>query len=318
MIDGMDPGCALEPPIPAQLHRLHRDRALSVLAERQHGTVAHRQLTAIGFSRHAIAHLIERCHLRVVHRGVYAVGPARLTRTARWMAAVLAAGPGAALSHRSAAALWRLLPDDGRDVEITMDRRLRDRDGIWARSGKLPKDEVTTVDGIPVTTVARTIIDLAGLLSRPRLERVMDDAEVRQLADVTSLRTLLRRYPRRRGVGTINAIHADQLAATITRSDFEARFLAFLILGGLPRPLVNHHISRIGECDFVWPEARLIVELDGYATHGTRRSFEADRARDRALHVAGWRVIRITWRQLRDEPDQLAADLRALMEMPAS
>ena len=229
------------------------------------------------------------------------------------MAAVLAVGTGAVLSHRSAAALWRLLADDGRAVEISVDRMLRGRDGIRVRSGRLPTDEVTTVDGIRVTTVARTILDLAGLLPRPRLERVIDDAELRQLADATSLRTLLHRYPRRRGVGIINTILADHLAATITRSDFEARFLAFLSANVLPRPLVNHQIERVGECDVVWPEARLVVELDGYATHGTRRSFETDRARDRALHVAGWRVIRVTWRQLRDQPDQLANDLRALL-----
>jgi len=294
------------------VHTLDRDRALFVRAERQHATVAHRQLVALGFSRHAIAHLVERRQLRVMHRGVYAVGPARPTREARWMAAVLAVGPGAVLSHRSAAALWRLLADDGREVEITVERRLRDRDGIRVRSGRLPSDEVATVDGIRVTTVARTILDLAGILPRPRLERIIDDAQLRQLADCTSLRTLLQRYPRRR-VGIISAILADYVAATVTRSEFEACFLAFLSANSLPRALVNHHISPVGECDFVWREARLIVELDGYATHGTRRSFEADRARDRALHVAGWRVIRITWRQLRDEPDQLAHDLRALL-----
>lgn len=233
------------------------------------------------------------------------------------MAAALAVGPGAAVSHRSAAALWRLLPDDGCEVEITVDRRLRDRNGIRVRSGRLPADEVTTVDGIPVTTVARTILDLAGLLPAPRLERVMDDAEVRRLADVTSLQTLLQRYPLRRGLGVIHALLADHRVAAITRSDFEARFLAFVIANVLRRPLVNHHIAQVGECDFVWPEARLIVELDGYATHATRRSFEADRARDRALHVAGWRVIRITWRQLRDGPERIAADLRALLEKRA-
>lgn len=194
MIGRVDPRCAVEPPISAQVHTLDRDRALFVRAERQHATVAHRQLVALGFSRHAIAHLVQRRHLRVIHRGVYASGPARPTREARRMAAVLAVGPGAVLSHRSAAALWRLLADDGRAVEVTVERRLRDRDGIRVRSGKLPDDEVITVDGIRVRTVARTILDLAGLLPWPRLERVIDDAELRRLADSTSLRTLLQRY----------------------------------------------------------------------------------------------------------------------------
>lgn len=313
MIGRMDPRCALEPLISARVHTLDRDLALSVRAGRQHATVAHRQLVALGFSRHAIAHLVKRRYLRVVHHGVYAVGPARLTREGRWMAAVLAIGPGAVLSHRSAAALWGLLADDGRDVAVTVDRRLRARDGIRVRSGRLPADEVTTVDRIPVTTVARTILDLAGVVPAPRVERVMDDAEVRQLADATSLQALLQRYPLRRGVGIIRAILADQRAAAITRSDFEAHFLGSVIASGLPRPLVNHHIPQVGECDFVWPTARLVIELDGYATHGTRRSFEADRARDRALQVSGWRVVRITWRQLRDGPERLAADLRALL-----
>lgn len=309
----MDLPSAVKPPPAAQVQKLGRDRALAVLAGRQHTIVAHRQLVTLGFSRHTITHMVDRSRLRVVHRGVYAVGPARLTREARWMAAVLAAGPAAVLSHRSAAALWRLISDDGRVVEVTVDRDLRPRTGVHARFTKLRDDELTTVDGVSVTTVARTILDLAAVLPRQRLERAMDEAEVRQLTDATTLPALLDRHPRRRGAGVLRQILAEHLAATITRSEFEERFLAFLIDNALPRPLVNHQIPDAGECDFAWPEARLIVELDGYATHGTRRGFEADRARDRALQVAGWRVIRITWRQLRDEPRRIVADLYALL-----
>jgi very-short-patch-repair endonuclease len=165
--------------------------------------------------------------------------------------------------------------------------------------------------------VARTILDLAGVLRRPRLERVMDDAEVRELADATPLSVLVERHPGRCGVATIRAIRADHAGPAMTREELERRFVMFLDDHDLPRALVNHQIPGIGECDIVWPEARLVVELDGYETHGARYSFEADRARDRALQVAGWRVIRITWRQLRDDPQRLAEDLRALLRAPA-
>jgi very-short-patch-repair endonuclease len=260
--------------------------------------------------------MVDRARLHLVHRGVYAVGHPGLTRKGRWMAAVLAAGPGAVLSHRSAGALWTIVSGDGRVVAVSRTAACGRRPGIQIHRVQLEADEVTTVDGIPVTTVARTLLDLAGELPRGRLERALDEAEVRRLGDATPLRELIDRYPRRRGTRTLREIRADHVGAVMTRHELERRFVIFLDDHDLPRPLVNHQIPDIGECDIVWPGARLVVELDGYETHGTRRSFESDRARDRALQVAGWRVVRITWRQLRDDPRQVAADLRVLLSAP--
>ncbi|MDX6690350.1 MAG: hypothetical protein QOG15_1807 [Solirubrobacteraceae bacterium] len=286
---------------------------MAELARVQHATVARRQLLALGFGRHAIARMLDKGRLHLVHRGVYAVGQARLTRGGRWMAAVLAVGPGAVLSHRSAAALWHIARDRSLLSEVSRAAAGHDRPGIRVHFVHLADDEVTIVDGIPVTTVARTLLDLAADHPRPAVERAMHEAEVLRLADSTPLQALIDRYPRRRGTRTLRAIIYERAGDIVTRSEFEDRFIAFLDDHALPRALVNHRIEGIGECDFAWPDQRVIVELDGYQTHGTRGRFEADRARDRALQVAGWRVIRITWRQLHDRPLELAADLRVLL-----
>jgi len=313
----MDHAAVVDRPTAGKLQQADLDRAITALARGQHATLARQQLVALGFGRHAIDHVIGRGWLRPIHRGVYAVGPARLTAKGRWMAAVLAAGPGAVLSHRSAAALWRLGMAEAADVDVSIDRSRRARDGIVMHRALLPPDEVTTLDGIPVTTVARTLFDLAADIPTHRLERAMHEAEVRRLADTTGLHTLIDRYPRRSGTRALRAVLATQnLGRTITRSELVALFVVFLEDNRLARPATNRVIAtaaRAYECDFVWPGAGLIVELDGYATHGTRRGFESDRACDRALTLAGWRVIRITWRQLRDEPHELAADLRQLL-----
>jgi very-short-patch-repair endonuclease len=235
------------------------------------------------------------------------------------MAAVLAAGCGAALSHRSAGALWRLRPSARPLIEVTAERRVRSCRGIQPHRGRLPHDEVTVVGGIPVTTVSRTLLDLAGVLPRHQVERAINEAEVRRLGDPLPLAALLARYPRRRGVAVARAILDDGgIGSTIMRSELEERFHAFLSDHGLPRPEANATI-RIGdrsiECDFAWRAWSLIAELDGHAFHATTAAYERDRARDRALSVAGWRVVRITWRQLHDDAVALAADLRSLLRL---
>jgi hypothetical protein len=314
----MDRLAAVDLPPAGKLQQADLDRAIDTLAGGQHATVARRQLVALGFSPHAVDHVIGRRWLRVVHRGVYAVGPAPLTAKGRWMAAVLAAGPDAVLSHRSAGALRRLGVTEGSGIDVTTARSLRSRPGIVMHRARLAADEFDTVDGIRVTTVARTLLDLAADLPAHQLERAMHEAEVQRLGDTIGLHALIDRHPCNHGTRTLRAILAgQQLGRTITKSELEALFLAFLGDHGLPRPHVNHLIATPAntyECDVVWPQARLIVELDGYATHGTRKRFEQDRARDRALTIAGWRVIRITWRQLTHEPRQLAADLQQLLK----
>ena len=265
--------------------------------------------------RRAIGHRLARGRLHAVHRGVYAVGHALLTPHGRWMAAVLAHGPSAVLSHCSAASLWGVLRSS-RTIEVTAARK-RSLPGVVLHRSRLRDDEITLRDSIPVTSVPRTLLDLAGVLRRGGLERAIERAEARRLTDPLSLPDLLARHRGCRGAATLRAVLADvRTEPTLTRSDLEDLFLAFLDAHGLPRPQVNVGIEVRGrwmECDCVWRPHRLIVELDGRETHDTAAAFERDRARDRALHAAGWRVVRVTWRQLHADADRIAADLRDLL-----
>jgi len=233
------------------------------------------------------------------------------------MAAVLAAGPGALLSHRSAAEAWGLLASGRRRPEVIARTGRRAGPGVEVHHCALEEDERTALNTIPVTTVSRTLLDLAAVVPRQRLERALREAEVRRLGDSASLEVLLERNPRRRGTATIRSVLASgRIGDGVTRSKLEERFGAFLDDAALPRPLLNVHVEipgRLIECDCLWRTERLIVELDGHAIHGRRAAFEDDRARDRALHAAGWRVVRVTWRQLDREATALAADLRALL-----
>lgn len=179
--------------------------------------------------------------------------------------------------------------------------------------GELEQDEVTERHGLRVTTAARTLLDLAAVVRRSELERALHEAEVQRLGDTVPLPTLLERHRGRRGTATLRAILDDAtLGAGVPRSELEDVFAGFVARHELPRPQLNRLVEGF-LADAVWPAARLVAELDGHATHHTRRRFESDRARDRALQVAGWRVARITWRQLHDEPARLAADLRRLL-----
>jgi very-short-patch-repair endonuclease len=232
------------------------------------------------------------------------------------MAAVLAGGPRATLSHGSAASLWALIAPSGA-VEVTRPTKARPRSGIRVHRSLVPADERTVVDGIPVTTMPRTILDLAAVLPGRGLERVMSEAEVLGLTDPLSLPELLARYPRRRGAAALRTVLGDETARRgITRSELEERFVALLDAHLLPRPRLNAHLAvrgRFFEVDCLWEAERLVVELDGHAVHRTGRAFEADRERDRLLLADGWRVTRLTWRQVRDDAAAIAADLRRLL-----
>jgi Transcriptional regulator, AbiEi antitoxin/Protein of unknown function (DUF559)/AbiEi antitoxin C-terminal domain len=287
--------------------------ALAALARRQHGVVSRRQIMELGLGRHYIDRQLQRGRLHVLHRGVYAVGHRALTREGRWMAAVLAAGPGAVLSHRTAAALWAIREASGSRIEIMAPRERR-RPGLVVHCGVLPSDEIDEHEGIPVTTPARTLLDLAAILDEHQLARAAERAEALRLGSPTSLQELLDRYPRRPGTPNLKRlVEEHRIVPTATRSDLERRFLTFLDANDLPRPLVNEPVDPHTTPDFRWPEQRLIVELDGFETHGTRQAFERDRARDRALTAAGWRVVRVTKRQLDDDAPTLAAELRAML-----
>ena len=237
------------------------------------------------------------------------------------MAAVLAGGAGAVLSHRPAAALWELRGWDGA-VDVTCPGRRSSRPGLRVHEIALPADEVTVRGGIPVTTVARTLFDLAAVLPRHRLEQAFGEAERRGLGDTPSLPELVARYPGRRGVATLRAVlAAGRIGLDIPRSELEARFLAFLRDRHLPHPEVNASITARGrwlEVDCLWRPAALIAELDGHAFHADDDAYEGDRIRDRMLTADGWNVVRVTWRQLHLETDQLEADLRASLARRAA
>jgi hypothetical protein len=233
------------------------------------------------------------------------------------MAAVLAGGEAAALSHLSAADLWGIRPSEAKGTDVTTSRKLRSRAGLRFRYSSLPADEATIHNGIPVTTVPRTLLDLAGIIPRRQLARALNQAEIRRLWDSLSLADLLRRHPRRPGAAAIRALIGEP-GIGITRSELEDLFLDFIDANNLPRPIVNLPLKIDGvwvEADCVWLEQRLVVELDGHAFHGTTLAYEDDRARDRALTAAGWRVMRITWRQLHDEPEAVVRDLRTALSL---
>jgi hypothetical protein len=236
------------------------------------------------------------------------------------MAAILACGPGALLSHRTAAQLWGLLPPTSILPEVTRPMKFRSRPGIVCHRAVIPPDERDVVSGIPVTSVHRTIFDLAAISGRRQVERAMNEAEVRGLTDRLSIPELLKRHPGARGSATLAELLAADGPSGVTRSELEERFLAFLDAHALPRPALNAPLAVRGRyfvIDCLWRDRRLAVELDGRATHGTAAAFESDRERDRILQAEGWRTARITWRQLRDSPEAVAADLRRLLEISA-
>jgi len=287
------------------------------LAAKQHGVVGRGQLVAIGLSERAVEHRLAVGRLHPVARGVYAVGHGRISQLGKWTAAVLASGPGAVLSHRSAAALWDIRgPADGA-VDVTAPHRSTSSDRIRRHLAVLPADEVIVHEGIAVTIVPRTIFDLAAVSSVDRLEHDIRQVEYLRLYDQLSLLNLVERYPGRRGLRRVRAAlsRLEALPAGRTRSRLEERFLPFLRRHGLPRPRLNDWIV-VGEkryqVDCHWHGTGHVVELDSWEAHGTRSAFREDRARDRVLRTAGYMVTRISWAQLDDEPEALASDLRKL------
>ena len=292
------------------------EREIAAFAGEQHGVLAHRELLALGLKRQAIAYRLERGRLHELHRGVYAVGHRVVSTDGVRMAAVLAGGPGAVLSHRSAAAMWGIRADSRPIVEITVSCSRRDRPGIRQHRSELARHEVTVVRGIPLTTLARTLLDLAAVVNRRQVERAVRQAEYQRILDLREVTALLTQHSRRPGSGTLRAVVEEGTDMRISRSELEERFMDFLANAVLPSPEVNAALELNGtwiEVDCLWRAERIVVELDGRQAHGTCTAFERDRRRDRALSVAGWRPVRVTWRQLHAEAQELEHDLRTLL-----
>lgn len=291
----------------------HPDALIAALAGRQHGVVSMRQLRELGLGMGAIQHRLDCGRLTRVHTGVYRLGGPTLR--GMWLAAVMASGPGAVLSHDSAGALWRIRPARAGEASVTVHAHgARGRAGIRAhRARRLEADEVTRREGIPVTVPARTLVDLAGVLSRRELERAVGEADRLTLCDTGRLDVVAARHRGRRGVATLRSLLADQgVGSTLTASELEERFLGLCRRYGLPDPQVNARVGRV-IVDFLWPEARLIAETDGWGSHRTRRAYEADRERDVGLAVLGYLVVRFTYRQVVREPAVVAARVRSLL-----
>lgn len=294
----------------------HPDLVVYERAGCQHGVVSFGELRRAGLSVAQIKHRIRTGRLVQLHRGVYFAGAGRPGQPALWTAALLTCGERSAITDRSGAQLLGLLPLSmgTLPIDVTVPSSIHRRRGIRVHERPLVDSELTVVDGIRVTTPARTLLDLAATEPRWILERSLREAEAVDPSVAASLAALVKAHRGRRGIRVLRAILGDGMG--LARSELELRFRRFLSAHGLDRPRANHRIEvgpRAFEVDFSWPAQRLIVELDGHAFHRGRQAFESDRDRDRVLQAAGWRVVRITWRQLHDEPTLIARDLRQLL-----
>lgn len=298
-----------------------RSRRAWELAGRQHGVVARRQLLALGFNSREIEHRIGRGRLHIIARGVYAVGWPRLTRERRWVAAVLACGDGAALahhgdaalSHRSAAALWEIGAERPQITDVSVRRRceLR-RPGLRIRGRPtLAPEDIVLRDSIPVTSPARTLVDLASELGPVRVERAVNEADKRDLIDPETLRLRLGDYAGQPGAPLLRRV-LDKRTFRLSDSDLEIFFRPIAARAGLP-PFLTKQIVNGWEVDFYWPDLGLVIETDGLRYHRTPSAQVRDAKRDRAHTIAGMTPLRFTHYEIRYEPSLVRDDLtRAL------
>ncbi|HEY0390461.1 MAG TPA: type IV toxin-antitoxin system AbiEi family antitoxin domain-containing protein [Solirubrobacterales bacterium] len=291
-----------------------RSREAWELAERQHGVVARRQLLALGFNAREIEHRVSRGRLHLLMRGVYAVGWSRLTRERRWMAGVLACNDGAALSHRSAAALWGIARERPGVIDISVRRRceLR-RQGLRVRGRPcLRPEEIVVCNGIPVTNVVCTLVDLATELTPPELERSINEADKYDLIDPENLRSALDDYAGEPGVKLLRKV-LDRRTFQLSDSDLEILFRPIAAAAGLPPPLAKEVVNGF-EVDFFFPDLGLVIETDGLRYHRTPSTQTRDARRDRAHVLAGMTPLRFTHYEIKYESAQVRVELRRIAD----
>lgn len=291
---------------------------MRALANRQHGVVSHRQLLELGFGVRWIERRLVEGRFEGIHRDVYSVGHSRVPRKGYWWAAVLAYGSGAVLSHQSAAELWELRRSRRGPVHVNAFlgwQGTHRRSGIWLHRCKLRPEETTRHEGIPVTTVARTLFDFAEVAPYEDVKKAAEAADRRNLLRLRELELVCEGGRGRRALRPVRRLLIELGAPAEGRSPLEIRFVEFLRDQAIPAPVQNVHVLG-HEVDALWPAAKLVVELDSWEHHGHRAAFERDRARDPKLLLAGYRTIRITHRRLDDEPEQIAAEIRALLAQP--
>lgn len=288
---------------------------MRALATKHHGVVSHRQLLELGFNVRWIERRLAEGRLEALHRDVYSVGHSRLSGKGRWWAAVLAYGPGTVLSHYSAAVLWGLRRRRTGPIHVNAFLGWQGtgrRPGIWLHRCKLRVEETTSHEGIPVTAPARTLFDLAEVAPYEDLKKTTEAADRRNLLRLRELEAICERGRGRRALKPVRRLIGELVPPDEGRSPLEVRFAAFVRLYNLTPPAQN--VDVLGhEVDALWPAAKLIVELDSWEFHSHRAAFERDRVRDTKLMLAGYRTIRVTHYRLDREAEQLAAEIRQLL-----
>jgi very-short-patch-repair endonuclease len=290
---------------------------LTRLARRQNGAVSWAQLYALGVTEGEARHRVATGIWHRLHRGVYCLGDPQLIPLVAESAALLAVGEGSLLSHHSAGAVWEICARPRDRVSVTLvGRCVRARDGLSVRCLEtLERDDISARRGLRLTAPARTIIDLAATLTASQLDPLLDAVLSRRLADEDAIRHALERVPdNHAGAATVRACLGQ---TGLTRSQAERRLRSLLKAAELPQPVANERIVGL-MVDFCWPEAKLILEVDGFRFHGGRAAFERDRRRDQRLAAAGFQVIRITWRQLEEEPMAVLARLAQALALRAA
>jgi predicted transcriptional regulator of viral defense system len=302
-----------------------RHEEVARICHAQYGVITLRQLEEQGLTAQAVHERLLEGRLYRIHQGVYSLTPGAMTQRGMFMAAVLACGPDAVLSHRSAAYLWGLVDGWDEPIDVTApNRRGRSPDRVAAhRDGSLQPIDRTRLHGVPCTSLARTLLDYAGVARAWELGRAVAQAEVLGVLDWAALRSILRRGRRRRGVArlrlVVDSLHPETKR---TRGELERLFLGMCIRAELPQPEVNIWLDVPGgkplQADFLWRDARLIVEADSREFHDTASAFEYDRKREQRFQAAAWRVSRCTWAQVEREPRRLAATIKALLVQASS
>jgi very-short-patch-repair endonuclease len=284
--------------------------ALAELAERQFGVVSRRQLLGLGFSKSAIGRMSTAHRLRRVHRGVYAIGRRGLNGPGRCLAAALACGEGAVVSHASAAWLWGLRDSFPSPVELSVPAHGHRRKGIWTHRVLAidPGERALSDEVIPVTSLPRTLLDLAAITTVRRVESLLERAERRDLLDLDGIDAALRRHHRAPGAGRLREATEIYRDPSFSRARSERLFKALIKKAGLPHPALNTFVAGY-EIDAYWEAENFAVEVDGWGTHRTRAAFERDPVRQEDLLLAGITCIRITARRIEREPDAVAARL---------
>jgi very-short-patch-repair endonuclease len=287
------------------------------LVRDQHGVVSRAQLLALGFTAPAILHRVAKGRLHPVRRGVFAVGRPELTRYGRWMAAVLACGPSAVLSHSDAAALWEIRRYLGGPICVSvLADSARRPPGIVVHRRKAPTPEdVTHHHRIPVTTPPATLIDIAPTLARDELEAAINEADKRRLVDPEPLRAALDEVVGRRPGAAVLRATLDRRTFTLTDSELERRFLQLARQAGLSKPETQRTVNGY-RVDFYWPDLKLVVETDGLTYHRTPAQQTKDRLRDQAHTAAGLTPLRFTHAQINYDADHVQATIRAVARRP--